>query len=699
MNLGFSFISIQLFYNFGVLSAVATDYKRARLHFQTAIDTLTALCVLPDADLTDRALRERFCLSLDKNKLIVDIYTVFDAVDLDDLLVPATLMSQCICARAEAIFLESELVGASRIQRGAIAEEDDSQETIALAGDLSAAFNSLLDCHPNLRASLTPIDAAAETASKVEAATTITTPALTRGASSRLITTPSMSMRPATSSTVTSVMQPKTLSISSVLPRTMSSQSVCDILHVQEEMSHFRQLIFACVGSGETKWVFNEIARNLKNAKAPKRLIDNSEAMAKTSLDSPPVPGPPLQEGEIPAPKLTFDQILAPAPSSLTKSPGYAHALSLVPSNSNSVRFDMMAKVDMSKFNKFSREESMDTDSLSQTKEPQSQRSTNSTTDVRENFAKIVMEWALMVCEGAGMGPLGLSMIPVTKDYTERKRDKERDRIRTEARTAKERLLEIVLTKNLSNQVKAPLYAILAKICMHLGMRNEANNYMGTFDVLASSLNNMRLFALAKKFRADYEEWQGEVTTPATAPAKVKLKRLSALLTATKEYNRAANVSRDLNLIRDSCRRLVNVYIEIANAPNPSDVEFTELATVEELRKYTSREIEENETRDLIWMKRFSRARAREFMNQMKAIGASAADMAKETAAEEAKTVAAAMNDNEDDVSSVSHSQQDADEIFGVDSEDEKEIIASVAEAIGPLVPPSIEPSLSLSSL
>jgi hypothetical protein len=686
-----------MYYNLGVLSSVATDYKTARLHFQSAIDALTTLCVLPDADVTERALRERFCLSLDKSRLIVDIYTTFDAVDLDDLLVPATLMSQCICARAEAVFLESELVGASRIQRGAIAEEDDSQEATALAGDLSAAFNSLLDCHPNLRASLTPIDGAADGLSKTDT-TTQPTPTLTRTASSRLTSTPSFALRPSTADAVSSVLQPKTLSIASTIPRTMSSQSVCDLLHVQEEMSHFRQLIFACVGSGDTKWVFNEIARNLKNAKAPKRLIDGSEAMAKASLEAPPVPGPPLQLGEVAAPKTTFEQILAPAPSSLTKSPGYAHAISLVPSYSNSVRFDMMAKVDTSKFVKFIQEDSADAES-SQIKDPQSQRSVGSTTDVRENFAKIVIEWSLMVCEGAGMGPLGLSMIAVPKDYSERKRDKERDRIRTEARTAKEKILEIVQAKNLNNQLKASLYAILTKICMHLGMRNEANNYLGTFDVLASSLNNVRLLTLAKKFRADYEEWQGEVTTSATAPAKVKLKRLLSLLNATKEYNKAASVSLDLNFIRDSFRKIVNVYIEIANAPNPSDVSTFEFATVEELKRYTAREIEENESRDIMWMKRFSKARARQFMDQMKAIGATAADLAKDKAPDVIEAVAEDMSDN-DDVSSVSHSEQGADDAFEpMNSDEEKDIIASVTGAIAPLVPPSLEPSLSLSSM
>lgn len=176
-------------------------------------------------------------------------------------------------------------------------------------------------------------------------------------------------------------------------------------------------------------------------------------------------------------------------------------------------------------------------------------------------------------------------------------------------------------------ELRLLLNVCIAKISVQLNIRPNLQTYVSTIEMLSTDLVKDKdfcepnLIALSKRCRLDYEEWLS-----ASAASKVsndkKLNRMcTEFIPLIKDYIQYAKMGGDLELIKDSMRRYMNMYIEISKVPqNPGDPPL-EHATLEKLESlFLPKDVDKKEGSDCNWMRQYGRARAhqilvREFKN------------------------------------------------------------------------------------
>ena len=77
-------------------------------------------------------------------------------------------------------------------------------------------------------------------------------------------------------------------------------------------------------------------------------------------------------------------------------------------------------------------------------------------------------------------------------------------------------------------------------------------------------------------------------------------------------YLKRAEKSKDLHLSRDAWKKITNVYIQIAQCEPPfgSDSNKEVFASILELQSFSPEVVDENERTDLVWLRKFSKARS-----------------------------------------------------------------------------------------
>ena len=219
------------------------------------------------------------------------------------------------------------------------------------------------------------------------------------------------------------------------------------------------------------------------------------------------------------------------------------------------------------------------------------------------------IQWAQAVTHGMGLGVLGL---PGTVDAD----DKAGTCPFEQFREVRARLVDIEESiDSADTATKIVLYAALMKISVQLNLRKEAGGYISQLELLCEQISDPNYKALVKRFRLDFEDWSSSFMDNKTTI--LKLKRLQTLLQLAKEYHKAAEITSDIQIQRDALKRVVNIFIEIYQQPEPSGQPATDIATVEEMESHSTDIMEEMESTDIEWMKRFSKLRSVEFAEKM----------------------------------------------------------------------------------
>ena len=577
------FILLQIYYNLGAIAACEGYYKESIVKFEHAIRKLSFICNVPGEKFSDNEISYKFQVHASTKYMIFNIHRSMDVITIDDILMPATLLSQCLSAKAEAVFLSSTLSGGAFIQQGNIFPDNEgTPEAITLSNELSNSFSALLNSHPNLRVSLIGED------------------------NKPLPKKKGKIKRQASSFGGTESESKETYTLTTALPPQgiPGQDSSPDLIKTQQLTAPFRRLLGVCSGGDEPSLILAEATNNLKMNRAPPRPAKGSSDVATTYRTS------------------SAEQLLQPSVISATKSAEFLKIIDVIPTGSNSARAEMLIVPDTFSVGAVT---ATDSDVASAMKKGNKAFSApNKFESKSDDNAGRILEWALLVSEGAGMGPLGFPMIAMPKDYTDRQRNRERDRIRAEAKGAQSKIVEFEQNNRVGTPLlRMTLYSTLAKLCMHQGLRTEANTYIAEFETLAAIMGLPRPLALARKFRADFEEWHGEATQPLTASQSMKFKRLQALLRHLRLYYDAARVCHDDNIHRDACKKLMNAYIEISNTPDPLGTPPREFATEFELAALTPMQVLAGEESDILLLKQFSKARAKYFLRKMKEIGKS----------------------------------------------------------------------------
>lgn len=181
------------------------------------------------------------------------------------------------------------------------------------------------------------------------------------------------------------------------------------------------------------------------------------------------------------------------------------------------------------------------------------------------------------------------------------------------------------------------LNAILAKICFQLNLRRDCELAIETMELLTSDMKhlsqNMDYFyiATARRFRYDLEEWK----IPSGSSAEGQAAKLQALLIYAKSYSSTAEKTGDVQLQRDSLKKVMNIYSDFSNIQYPehapSDYKAAQgLSTTttypppngtrEMLATFTTAEINEKEKSDPIWLRQFGRIRAFQTLERLRGV-------------------------------------------------------------------------------
>jgi len=217
------------------------------------------------------------------------------------------------------------------------------------------------------------------------------------------------------------------------------------------------------------------------------------------------------------------------------------------------------------------------------------------------------IQWAIAASDGLGLGFMGLQGAV--------------DEVETPARSAeffrdvKSRLHDaekMISPDDFTSQML--ISCVIMKVCAQLNLRKEAGSYAEQYEQHADRLQDIYHQALARKYRYDFEEWntyikEGGITA--------KLRRFMLLLGFAKSYYRAAEKTADLQLQRDAIKRVLNVFIEVAQVSTQSG-NPVEANLQDELDMLSPEEVDEKETTDIHFLKKYSRTRATEFLERLK---------------------------------------------------------------------------------
>lgn len=217
------------------------------------------------------------------------------------------------------------------------------------------------------------------------------------------------------------------------------------------------------------------------------------------------------------------------------------------------------------------------------------------------------IQWALAASEGIGLGFMGLQGAVDYEESSVHSAEFYRE-VKSHLHDA-ERMIH---PDDISSQLS--LSCVLMKVSAQLNLRKEAGSYVEQYEKCADRLQDVNHQALSKKYRYDFEEWntfvkEGGITT--------KLRRFSLLLGYAKSYYRAAEKTADLQLQRDAIKRVLNIYIEIAQASELSGTRV-EADLQDEIDLLAADDIDQKESTDINWMRKYSRTRAAEFLRKLK---------------------------------------------------------------------------------
>jgi hypothetical protein len=244
------------------------------------------------------------------------------------------------------------------------------------------------------------------------------------------------------------------------------------------------------------------------------------------------------------------------------------------------------------------------------------------------------------------------------------------------AGAAKDQTANYHLTEDFQfNCFRVIILILLIKVSVQLLMKQEVNSYLSTLEKLSKvlytkyrcfSVEVVVYYAIAMKFRVEYEEWlippnefnalpihyqpQGSAAvTHLITPGEYLNNLVFNLLPWCKKYYELTREANNLFFMKDSLKKLMNLYVLIAQLPvqssnylslsqstsleasttsvvpsTPAAVATTTASnnkppTLEELENtFDEMTIEDLEVNNPLWVHRFARARAQYFMKAMK---------------------------------------------------------------------------------
>ena len=286
------------------------------------------------------------------------------------------------------------------------------------------------------------------------------------------------------------------------------------------------------------------------------------------------------------------------------------------------------------------------------------------------------VQWAIAQSQSFGFGFMGMGSLSTTVDSVPTFASDSLSKPQLEYVREKLANVERKMSKKFDDERKFRagdrermllLNAVLAKISAQLAMRKEAGIHVKKMEDLQQSIvlnsdkavsgsaatsnnNNNKISmrttvfdsnfsALVKRFRLDFEEW--DISEDMISGARKKIGRWMLMLKVAKEYVTEAESSGDVLLRRDAIKKICNCYMEIVQAPltdkpkgggNPhrkvtsagggddDDVDDEEPVNESTLLKLGEEIIEEYETEDPAWIKRFGKLRAQHFASRLKYI-------------------------------------------------------------------------------
>ena len=162
------------------------------------------------------------------------------------------------------------------------------------------------------------------------------------------------------------------------------------------------------------------------------------------------------------------------------------------------------------------------------------------------------------------------------------------------------------------------LYASLCKLSAQLRLMDETYKYLLKFESLVHAYGDPFYQAMAARLRLDYGDWSDTYIDPVFPIEETLPKEMKKMLCA-KRYYQLAELTVDVNFRRDSIKKLMNAFTEIGQSPATleervdwDDVQWRKYRerSIEKLRMYTTKEIDERERSDAQWVREFSYARA-----------------------------------------------------------------------------------------
>lgn len=166
------------------------------------------------------------------------------------------------------------------------------------------------------------------------------------------------------------------------------------------------------------------------------------------------------------------------------------------------------------------------------------------------------------------------------------------------------------------------LYFTLCQLCFQLNHRKDTNTFIEKYiNYCQTNLRgNLHYLAIGYRMQLDYEEWITG-TTMSSMISQHKLKRYQEILLIAKKYYNTAEQIKDLDyeLYYDSWKRIINIFTDISAVPDtPGTPKPPSTETLlENLSMLTQDEIDQFEETDILWLKVYSRIRAKSYASKL----------------------------------------------------------------------------------